>query len=239
MTFFSLNIKTFILAGILLLNSLIPAIASSEDTISHIEKILPSNCVFSGDFIQEKTIETLTTPLLSSGKLFFSCQHGLIWKTEQPFPESVIYTPVNLHYRHMPDEQVVPLNGPQHNYLANFLLDLLRADTASIQNNFLIEVVESSTNEKRVMLSPTDSFIKKGLNNILLEKIHNNQETLLNITITDIKKQNTKISIKNFKIFSKDIKTDINNECLLSLKENISCDIVANPLHYQVIDPSN
>lgn len=212
--------------------------------------ILPKQCVFSGTFIQKKTINSLPKPLTSEGMLFFSCQHGLIWKNTTPFPESLIYTSKNLHFRNTELEQAAPLDGQQHYYLAQFLLNLLSANTDSLNEKFLIEDNNSDKESdltktaNSLTLSPKNSFIKKGLDSITIEKrqeSENTKETLL-ISINDPKGQATLLEISNLTTYSKKRKADIENDCKYATSNNIediSCDILSNPQRYQTVESNN
>lgn len=233
-----LSVHTLFIATLLLTTGIGHAQENSDD-IEALKQSLPDHCVFTGHFSQSKQIKALPVPLLSSGKLFFSCQHGLIWHNDKPFAESLIYTEKNLHFRTIPGTPAIPLSGPQHDYLATFLLDLLSANTKSIEEQFNIDIIKSSAVETKIQLLPSNAFIKKGLSSIQLKKTIVNGEELLAITITDNKAQVTALNIGQLNTYSKQKKWDIGANCGQALANKPACDILSDPYPYQTIDSNN
>lgn len=212
------------------------SLAKEDNNNDAIRNILPNHCVFSGDYIQTKKISSLPTPLSSTGKLFFSCTHGLIWHNKTPFPESLIYTLDNLHFRKIENDPVIELDSQQHYYLAKFLLSLLGGDIKSIEQQFLIETTKS---ENHIKLIPTNDMVKKGLDSITIEKKQENKNELLFITIADKKLQTTALKIINITTYSKVKKDNIDVACSSALDDSIACDVLSSPQTYHVITSSN
>lgn len=204
--------------------------------------LLPKQCVFSGAFTQQKTINTLPKPLSSEGIMFFSCKHGLIWKNIKPFPESLIYTSENVHFRNTESEQAIPLEGQQHYYLAKFLIDLLSANIESLNEQFSIE---SGSSENGLILLPNNAFIKKGLQSISIakEQEDKSKKESLVINIKDPKGQTTLLEINNLIVHSKTKKANIEGDCISATKndkhEENACNILSDPQRYQTIEPIN
>ena len=262
-----MKMKVFLGTSIILLMSCAMTFAKEsplqEDKINHgdknkknnkIKKILPDHCIFSGDFTQSRKIGALPTPLTSSGKLFFSCQHGLIWNNEKPFSESLVYTSQNLHFRKIDSNEPTPLGGQQHYYFAKFLLNLLSADIEYINEQFLVKVEkrmakelvkkenkgkEENEEKQNITLLPRNNIIKQGLSSILIEKTLRDEKELLSIIITDNKKQTTTLSIGNLITHSKIKKENIERSCTSSFKNSAACNILSDPQAYQTIEPNN
>jgi len=208
-----------------------------------IKNILPDHCVFSGTFHQEKEVEFLPQPLFSEGLLFFSCGHGLIWENIKPFPESLIYTSADLHYRSIPNESITPLESQQHYYLSKFLLNLLSADIDSIYQQFSTKKTYKEKNKNGITLLPKNKFLKKGLHSIILEKKINNKEESLLIKIKDSKENTTTLKIENPISYFRTKKEIIITECKKALNKDTNredaCDILSNPQQYHEIELSN
>ncbi len=205
-----------------------------------LERILPDNCIFSGEFNQVKQLDKLPVPLSSSGQLLFSCHHGLIWKSIKPFNEDLIYTLKSTHFRVIENNEPIPLEGLQHHYLAKFLLSLLSANIESIQRDFDISLDQSNRDTVAINLLPTNTYAKKGLDSISIKKTVAETGDELSINIIDSKKQKTKINIVNINNAKNDSKDEMNLFChtIFSQAES-TCSILSSPQQYIDIKPSN
>ena len=76
-----------------------------------LSNMFPTSCSFSGQFSQQKNIEGLPVPLISNGDFFFSCDLGLIWSTDTPFIEAILYANAANSYRINDKGDVTPLTG--------------------------------------------------------------------------------------------------------------------------------
>jgi hypothetical protein len=83
---FVLSTKYF-LAGLLLLS----ASARADDLADRIVERLASYPVVRAQFVQERTMASLTKPVISSGRLVFS-REGLTWQVETPVKLSLLYS---------------------------------------------------------------------------------------------------------------------------------------------------
>ena len=225
---------------LLFIFSLTSISVSATETDKHeLKSLLPSDCIFSGDFIQSKTIKALPQPLLSSGKLFFSCKQGLIWHNETPFAESLIYTRDALHFRSLPDNDPEALHGQQHHYLAKFLISLLSADTEQIEKDFVVEL-NKKDNSSGATLIPSNEIIKKGLKSINLEKKVENEKEMLSITIDNANEQSIALAITNLSTYLNPYPDNKENPCETALSTTLpttnACDILSTPQHYQTTD---
>lgn len=202
-------------------------------------KILPKYCIFYGSFEQKRDIIGLVAPLYSSGKLFFSCKKGLIWHSEIPFTESLIYTSKNLHFRNSESTDLEILNGPQHHYLAQLLIGLLSTDIQLVADNFTI-AGEEGKEFTRITLKPIGTSIKMGLDNIILEKLRDTSNDDLTIYITDTHQQKIQIKIRGITYFVNTKKTDVSKVCSsTSVSKKTNCNILLTPEHFQETNPTN
>jgi outer membrane lipoprotein-sorting protein len=233
--------KVLLATAVILLSGGTTSFAKEDAFNTEIKNVLPDYCVFSGDFTQSRKIAALPTPLISSGKLFFSCQHGLIWNNEKPFAESLIYTSENLHFRKIESNDPTPLDGQQHYHFARFLLNLLSADINSIREQFSIKVKKEVPKQEKtsVTLLPINNILKKGLSSILIEKIIQNEKELLSIAITDQKQQITTLNIENIIEHSKRKKEKIEHDCTILFENSAACNILSAPQAYQPTESNN
>jgi len=85
-TKYLLRSKYGILAALLFLS----AAAAADDLADRIVERLASYPVVRAEFVQERTVASLTKPVVSSGRLVFS-REGLIWQVETPVKLALVY----------------------------------------------------------------------------------------------------------------------------------------------------
>jgi len=82
-----LRTKYGILAALLFLC----AVARAEDLADRIVAQLASYPVVRAEFVQERTVASLTKPVMSSGRLVFS-REGLTWQVEAPVKAEMVFS---------------------------------------------------------------------------------------------------------------------------------------------------
>lgn len=69
-----------------------PAFAA-DDLAERVIARLASYPVVRADFVQERTQPSLTKPVVSSGRMVLSREHGLLWQVEAPVKVTLVFTP--------------------------------------------------------------------------------------------------------------------------------------------------
>jgi hypothetical protein len=87
-TKYLLRTKYGILAALLFLSSS----AWADDLADRIVERLASYPVVRADFVQERTVASLTRPVTSSGRMVLSREQGLLWEIEQPVKASLVFS---------------------------------------------------------------------------------------------------------------------------------------------------
>jgi len=204
------------------------AIADSKQDLkqqAELENVLAKQCRFSGTFTQEKSLKGLPIPLKSNGSFLFDCDLGLIWHTATPITETKVYTMTSSHFQLDDKREIEALDDIIQTTIAKLLLDIMSADQEAITNSFKINSIDQNS----VSLIPNSTFLKKGIQSILLNKIP--QPNSLLIELIDLKSQNTRIhSVETQKNESKQASL-IN--CLSLFKNQPTCDILENPSSYE------
>jgi outer membrane lipoprotein carrier protein LolA len=77
--------------GILVVLLFISVSAWADDLADRIVERLASYPVVRAEFVQERTVASLTKPVVSSGRLVFS-REGLIWQVETPVKLALVYS---------------------------------------------------------------------------------------------------------------------------------------------------
>ncbi len=165
------------------------AYANSDKELEILKSMLPEACFFSGEFNQSKQIKTLPVPLKSNGEFVYSCDSGLIWNTQKPIVESLVFTNEKLHFLVLDQSTQENLDGVQHFFLANLLLSLMAGDTQFIANEF--KLISSKDQHGILTLKPKNKMVKQAIQSVMLKKIESSN--VLEISITDSKQQITQI----------------------------------------------
>ncbi len=185
---------------------------------------MPAACHFSGEFSQTKQIKTLPVPLVSNGEFIYSCDLGLIWKTQNPIVESLVFTNQKLNFL-VPEKLLIEnLEGVQHDFLANLLLGLMAGNVEFIAKEFEIEISEKKDNLIQLTLAPKNKMVKQAIDTVVLKKQTNKKE--LQILITDKNQQVTRIVSIEKQQFAKN--DDFSKSCT-SLSAD-ACNLLLNPV---------
>ena len=85
-----------LLPGLLLIlwTTVLPAQAVGQQvTLDTVKEQLDRNPVLRASFQQEKTMQALSRPLLSRGRLIFAAERGVFWHIEEPVSLEMLITP--------------------------------------------------------------------------------------------------------------------------------------------------
>lgn len=205
-----------------------------------LSELLPQQCVFAGEFTQSRTLQNIPVPLISSGKLFFSCDGGLIWQTNIPITETLVYSKQKHYFQIQDDGQVQGLKTRVHAYLAQVLLSLMGADIEQLQQNFVVsdgveevsveknQTKESNKQSMTAVLQPRNKRFKKFLREIVL--VH--KDDIRTIEMINVDGQTTLVEISQPKYFDEPV--DVLSSCREFLgQQDKACDVLIHHKNYQ------
>ena len=158
-----------------------------------------------GDFTQTKTILTNGRSLKSSGK-FIICTLGIMWKTQKPFPSSLILTEDKIIQVAANGNKSV-MNGEDNQIFSNIsntLSSLFSGNIGELKNNFTYDF-STNINEENLWdwtlsLFPKDFTIASVMENLTLSGTYSQQEsqTVLNsLLLTEISGNQTLYEFSN------------------------------------------
>lgn len=138
-------------------------------TLEGVCKSLASHPNRSGDFKQTKTLQTNGRKLTSTGKFIF-CPLGILWKTEKPFPSSLILTEDAMIQIAANGKKSV-MSGKDNQIFANIsgtLSSVFSGNAEELKKNFNCKFEEGADGGWRVYLTPKDSTIASVMKALLL-----------------------------------------------------------------------
>jgi hypothetical protein len=71
--------------------------AQAEVMLENKIALIPANGLLTADFVQERHLVGIPKPLISTGKIWIWKGRGLIWKTDTPFPSTILITSKGLY----------------------------------------------------------------------------------------------------------------------------------------------
>ena len=196
-----------------------------NEDLNLLVELLPKHCAFTGDFHQKRFVRSLPAPVISQGSFFFSCQAGLIWHTQSPINESLVYVENGDSFQIRPKQPPQKLKGRFHSYLSYFLLNLLAVEIDYLVENFSIEsnldsLARADNKEGlSIVLRPLSKSIKRAIRSIVLTKW--NEDTQLSITNTS--GETTQVTIENVK---EQMKGDLGGCIEVDGSAGIACDVL-------------
>lgn len=134
------------------------ALAGSAD----LQRFLPQDCHHHGQFTQQKHLPALAQPLTSEGRFAFSCKAGLIWHSDNPLRETLVYPLKAKPWGLDAEGQRQGLDGPVHKQLGNLLNRLIGGDLAYLERHFHITGGET----ERLTLVPKAARMKRFVQSI-------------------------------------------------------------------------
>lgn len=193
-------------------------------------EIFPPGCHFSGQFSQQKTIQGVPVPLTSTGDFYHSCDLGLIWHTQTPFTEAILYVNSSNNFKADDKGALAPLTGTTRYIMSNIFVRLLKGDTSYFTDEFAISADMQSG---AVTLRPESEYIRKGLNTITVSKT-TNQDTgvSLNIEVLDATGQRTDVMISAIEPYDFSGKRAAYEQCEALYSDTSWCQVLRSPSRY-------
>lgn len=171
--------------------------ANQPDEAALLAGIFPSGCHFSGRYSQQKTIQGVPVPLISTGDFYYSCDLGLIWHTKTPFDEAILYVNSSNNFKAEADGTLAPLSGTTRYIMSNIFVRLLKGETSYFTDEFTIS---KGKHNGMVELQPESDYIRQGLNVITVQKnTSQTEDTVLEISVIDASSQLTEVAISDIK----------------------------------------
>jgi hypothetical protein len=157
-----LNPLLFLLFVLIL--STIAAIARA-DASGESRLLEPAECRFSSRFSQERAFPDGMNYLKTSGKLYFDCEHGLIWTMEVPIASTQIFLASGAMYDLNFLDELREIENPIQRQVGSLLSALLRGDRRRLESDFALQVSENA-----LELKPRSRLLKRALRSIVIRE---------------------------------------------------------------------
>ncbi len=122
---------------------------------------LPESCYLAGEYQQHKTLAGMDKPLITDGSFAFNCNQGLIWHTQAPITETIIYKLQGNHVVLRADGSAQALDGRAQRALGKILNNLIGGNSDYLKQTFSIAEKNSS-----LELIPKNKQMQKFLHSL-------------------------------------------------------------------------
>jgi hypothetical protein len=185
-----MKLKRILLIACLMLGSLSSAQLSATVPVAKIQDMLAKQKVLCGRFDQSKTLAGFKKPLASNGRFCVVTGKGVLWRTLQPFPNTLRLTRDEIV--HMQGDRVsMRLDAKQEptvRMINSVLFSLLAGDLAQLETLFEVDG-SIRDNTWSVALKAREPALAKAIGSIALE----GGAYVKNITITEASGDRTNI----------------------------------------------
>lgn len=141
-------------------------VSANAETFDSVCKNLSERPNMTGNFSQVKTISAVGRSMKSSGTFIFSLD-GIMWKTEKPFPSTMVVgmTSVKQTLANGKETVIDASSNQIFTSISTTLNAMFSGNSEVLQNNFDVDFSFSGSDWKAVLL-PKDNMVKKILHSL-------------------------------------------------------------------------
>lgn len=141
-------------------------VSANAETFDSVCKNLSGRSNMTGNFSQVKTISAVGRSMKSSGTFIFSLD-GIMWKTEKPFPSTMVVgmTSVKQTLANGKETVIDASSNQIFTSISTTLNAMFSGNSEVLQNNFDVDFSFSGSDWKAVLL-PKDNMVKKILQSL-------------------------------------------------------------------------
>lgn len=141
-------------------------VSANAETFDSVCKNLSGRPNMTGNFLQVKTISAVGRSMKSSGTFIFSLD-GIMWKTEKPFPSTMVVgmTSVKQTLANGKETVIDASSNQIFTSISTTLNAMFSGNSEVLQNNFDVDFSFSGSDWKAVLL-PKDNMVKKILQSL-------------------------------------------------------------------------
>jgi outer membrane lipoprotein-sorting protein len=170
-----------------------------ENFLKRLEEKSQSIHSIESNFVQEKFLEIMEGPLLSSGKFYYKKEELIRWDQVLPSPYYFILNGDKVIRFDGKTRKVIAASNPQVAYFKDFILATVTG--SMFESEEFESIFSQSENEVDVVLTPRRKQMKKRINKILLRFAYDST-LLLELIIMEYDGDVTKIYFTNQQINS-------------------------------------
>lgn len=167
-------------------------------SLDELQATLTKQGIVRADFVQERQIKNIKTPLISKGKMLLSQEKGLWWQQTEPFGTTLILRENEMIQRMdgQEDQRMTLEDNPQMFQFNALMRALVKADKTVLESHFKLEFLDKGQNQWALILIPTTTPLDK-----IFSRIELSGNTVVdNVILIDKQDDSTKITFKNHQL---------------------------------------
>ncbi len=118
---------------------------------------------------QKKQLPNTNKTFVSSGKVVFAKNQGVLWQISSPVKADLIMTAKNMVQKTANTQSRISLEQNQHASTATVFLGLMSGDSKTLNDNFSIKSAKYTAQSWQIALSPKSATMKKLFNDIQID----------------------------------------------------------------------
>lgn len=130
---------------------------------------LAKTTLMRANFQQKKQLPNTNKTFVSSGKVVFAKNQGVLWQIASPVKADLIMTPKNMVQKTANTQSRISLEQNQHASTATVFLGLMSGDSKTLNDNFSIKSAKYTAQSWQIALSPKSATMKKLFNDIQID----------------------------------------------------------------------
>ncbi len=140
-------------------------------TLDDIQKNFSEQKTVRANFVQERQIKNIKTPLISKGRMLLSQEKGLWWQQTEPFVTTLILNDNEMIQRMegQADQKITANSNPQMFQFNALMKALVKADKAVLEDNFELNFSDMGQGLWQLDLTPMTTPLDKLFNKIELQ----------------------------------------------------------------------
>ncbi len=143
--------------------------AQHTQTAQQIFNELAKTTLLRANFQQKKQLPNTNKTFVSSGKIVFAKNQGVLWQIASPVKADLIMTPKNMVQKTANTQSRVSLEQNQHASTATVFLGLMSGNSKTLNDNFTIKSANYTAQSWQIALSPKSTTMKKLFNDVQID----------------------------------------------------------------------
>ncbi len=168
-----------------------PLAMANDDQI----KLLLARPFLKAEFSKVRKLKIMSRPFITSGKVLFLPERGLVWETVQPVRDVLFISADGVGYLDKETNKRVKIDNPVVISASNVFMSIISLDLNKIKEIFEIKVMAPVKGVQRYVLVPKENNLKKAIKEIEIKGRVRVEEIL----ITENGGDSTSVIFKNEK----------------------------------------
>lgn len=163
----------FVLMGTLVSGQAVARTTQNQNqhtqTAQQIFNELAKTTLMRANFQQKKQLPNTNKTFVSSGKVVFAKNQGVLWQISSPVKADLIMTAKNMVQKTANTQSRISLEQNQHASTATVFLGLMSGNSKTLNDNFSIKSAKYTAQSWQIALSPKSTTMKKLFNDVQID----------------------------------------------------------------------